>query len=110
MASSYLKDFTAKQSVKSFTLDDYVQTKNITKIDFIKIDIEGGEYNALRGMREVLSKMKPILLLEISDFALKNANHSEEEILALLKENGYAKTKELSRNQSSYNAVFQYIP
>lgn len=74
------------------------------------MDIEGGEFNALQGMQEVLSKMKPILILEINDFALQNADHSEAQIVALLKENGYVKTKELSKNQSSYNAVFQYFP
>lgn len=110
MASSYLKDFTAKESVESIALNDYVKANNISKIDLIKIDIEGGEYNALQGMTEVLNKMKPIILLEISDFALQNADHSEAQILALLNENGYEKTKVLSKNQSSYNAVFQYIP
>ena len=45
--------------VQAFVLDDYLKENNIPldKIKFIKIDIEGYEYFALRGAGEVLSKV-----------------------------------------------------
>lgn len=36
---------------------------NIEKIDFIKLDIEGAEYNALLGMRKTILKNKPVLAI-----------------------------------------------
>ncbi len=109
MASSYLGNFTAKENVKSIILDDYVKNKKITKIDLIKIDIEGGEFSALLGMQEILTHYKPKIIIEINNIALKSSNHSEEELIGLLVNKGYSKTKELSRNENSYNAVFECI-
>ena len=41
------------------------------KVDFIKIDVEGEEYEALLGMKQILKKYKPKLIIEINNFALK---------------------------------------
>lgn len=109
MASSYLKDFTAKETVKSISLDDYIKNQAVTNITLIKIDIEGGEFSALQGMQEILTHCKPKIIIEINNIALKSSNHSEDELIQLLLEKGYSQTKVLSRNESSYNAVFEWI-
>ena len=36
------------------------------KIDLVKIDIEGSELSALKGMKNVLANFKPLLLIEIN--------------------------------------------
>ena len=41
------------------------------KVDFIKIDVEGEEYPALLGMKQILKKYKPKLIIEINNFVLK---------------------------------------
>ena len=64
--------------------DDYVSDNKIDKIDFIKIDIEGAELQALMGMKEVLRKLKPVLLVEI----LKEQN-DRNSILSFLSDLGY---------------------
>jgi FkbM family methyltransferase len=46
------------------TLDDYCQTNRIQKIDFIKVDIEGGEADFFSGGIKTLKKDKPIILFE----------------------------------------------
>jgi FkbM family methyltransferase len=46
------------------TLDDYCQTNRIRKIDFIKVDIEGGEADFFSGGIQTLKKDKPIILFE----------------------------------------------
>ncbi|WP_347217319.1 FkbM family methyltransferase [Chryseobacterium sp.] len=109
MASSYLENFTAKEKVESIILDDYVKNQQITKIDLIKIDIEGGEFSALQGMKEILTHFQPKIIIEINNIALKSSHHNEEELIRLLLEKGYSQTKILSRNQNSYNAVFECL-
>ncbi|MCW3160905.1 FkbM family methyltransferase [Chryseobacterium oryctis] len=108
MASSYLENYTSKEKVESTSLDEYVSEKQILKIDLIKIDIEGGEYSALKGMSSVLENLRPKVLIEINNIALKSSNHSEEELISLFTEKGYKRTKILSRNENSYNAVFEF--
>ncbi|WP_159038560.1 FkbM family methyltransferase [Brumimicrobium mesophilum] len=44
------------------TIDDIISLKE--KIDFIKIDVEGGEFEVLKGAQMTLSKNKPITLFE----------------------------------------------
>lgn len=65
MVSMNERENSLKEIVQSTTLDTYVIKNNIHKIDFIKIDIEGNELNALQGMKNILANQKPILLLEI---------------------------------------------
>lgn len=45
-------------------LDNYLPT--LTRVDLIKIDIEGSEFEALKGGRELLETYKPVIILEFS--------------------------------------------
>jgi FkbM family methyltransferase len=51
--------------VEGLSLDDFVYGQGGPAPDLIKMDIEGGEVLALPGMRRILSKKHPILLLEL---------------------------------------------
>ena len=52
-------------SAKTISIDDFVKQNNITKVDFIKMDIEGAEPYALEGAIETLKKFKPKLAIAI---------------------------------------------
>ena len=51
--------------VFSITLDDFVKENQIEKIDFIKLDIEGCELEALKGAAKILKQFKPKLAISI---------------------------------------------
>ena len=51
--------------VKVMTLDGCIEKYGLPQPDFIKIDIEGMEYNALVGMSDTIKKKKPQLYIEI---------------------------------------------
>jgi FkbM family methyltransferase len=54
------------------SIDDFVEENNLSKVDFIKTDIEGAEPNALIGAEKTIKKFKPRLAISIyhniSDF------------------------------------------
>jgi len=114
MASSYLTNYTNSEKVKSTTLDLYLKNKSFDRIDFIKLDIEGGEYPALLGMENILKKYHPILLVEILDNNTLTQSDNEENIISFLKNIGYVKyfikdSGELSlieKNNSRMNYAF----
>ena len=45
------------------TLDNYVGEKNLPRVDFIKMDVEGSELDILKGAAVTIAKYKPILAL-----------------------------------------------
>lgn len=64
-ASSIAKEkFDAKNiEVETITIDDFVEQENISRVDFIKADIEGAERQMIQGMQNVLKKFAPKLAL-----------------------------------------------
>ena len=56
-----------KITVSSVVLDYFLEKEKISKVDFIKMDIEGGEPKALDGMKVILLNNENIVLM--SEFA-----------------------------------------
>jgi FkbM family methyltransferase len=58
--------------IKTISIDDFVHMRQLEKVDFIKMDIEGAETDALRGSIDTIIKYKPKLAIALyhstSDF------------------------------------------
>jgi len=52
-------------STTTISIDDFVKKKSIEKVDFIKMDIEGAEMQALHGAVETIRKFRPKLGIAI---------------------------------------------
>ena len=76
------------EEVISNTLDNLVQEKSLDP-GFLKVDTEGVEHLVFKGAQNVLSEKRPIILSELSDFLLKGNGSSAEEVIDLIKSNGY---------------------
>lgn len=59
------------------------------RIAMAKIDVEGAELAVLRGMREILDRDHPDLVLEVTDKFLNEFGDSGEELFELLQSFGY---------------------
>jgi FkbM family methyltransferase len=59
-------------------------------ISYMKIDAEGEETVILRGGRETIMRHRPVMLIEVNKAALNRTGTSEEELLSVLHEYGYA--------------------
>ena len=51
--------------IKFITGDDYILRNNISKVDLIKIDVEGAEALVLRGGYKTIVSHKPLIFLEV---------------------------------------------
>ncbi|UZT97426.1 FkbM family methyltransferase [Chryseobacterium fluminis] len=57
------KSYTEK--VKVIKLDDWAAIEHFTRLDFIKIDVEGNEMKTLYGAKEIITQFFPTLMVEI---------------------------------------------
>lgn len=92
--STLVKDFLG-QSSSAPTLSVAVETLdtlNLPAPDFIKIDVEGYEWEVLQGAREIISRHKPICFIEIAKTfsSRKFTNPHWDEIFEFFNELGYS--------------------
>lgn len=64
------------ETVALATLDSVVESLRLTRLDFIKADIEGFEAQMLRGAHTTLERLRPALLLEMNAAHLSRAGDS----------------------------------
>ena len=76
----------AQGTVVIKSLDDVISGENISKIDFIKCDVEGFEFNVLLGAEKTLIKYKPLIFVEV--FA-----NNKDKVFEYLNNLGYAVIK-----------------
>ena len=73
--------------VKSSMLDSMCRELGITKVDFMKIDVEGAELIVINGALETIGKDKPFIQLELGFSYFGKDVH--QKLIDLLKEIGY---------------------
>ena len=76
------------EKVISTTVDELV---GIYAIDpgFIKIDVEGAEHLVLEGARNTIARRRPIILIELSDYLLKQNGSSGIDVINFVKKYNY---------------------
>src|SRR5262245_5100212 len=57
-------------STETKSVDQLVRELSIPRVDFMKIDVEGGELEVLAGAEQTLKKFRPKVLLEFNSYAL----------------------------------------
>lgn len=74
----------ATDGAKAFTLDEFVQSEGFTKVDFIKIDVDGNEVDVLAGAKFVLATFKPKLIIELAPHLYSKRTRQFDEMLEFL--------------------------
>jgi FkbM family methyltransferase len=69
-------------AVQVNTLDNYVEEQGIDRLDLMKVDIEGGEFDFLKGSKSVLARFRPPLIVELKEELLRRSHASADDIRA----------------------------
>lgn len=103
-------DEVEKIEIQTITLDDWANQKKIEKLDLVKIDVEGHEFDTIKGCKTILEKIKPVFIIEIE---LRHAHYPVKDIFDFIIGFGYAvfyfdrKTLSLQPFEVSQMADFQ---
>lgn len=83
------------EAIRITTLDRDIQESALPKPDFIKIDIEGMEIEALRGAARTLSEYRPALFLEMHGETMNLKRKKVDEIVHYLMTAGYTRIEHI---------------
>ena len=60
--------------IGAVSLDDFCVENKIGRLDFIKIDTDGHEYEVLKGAQKAIAKFKPVIILEVGLYVMEENN------------------------------------
>ena len=72
------------------TLDAFVEREALSRVDLIKIDVDGHEYPVLLGGKNLLAKWQPVIVMEISPYVHAEEGNSFPHLISLLRDTGYS--------------------
>ena len=70
-------------------LDHFCAREAISRVDFVKIDVEGAELQVLEGGKEVIEAYRPTMLIEIEARHTARYGHAPEDVAGWLLKRGY---------------------
>ena len=98
-------DMTGAVQVDLISIDDWLDRQKLKPPSLIKIDVEGAELEAIKGMLQTIRTFKPILLYEVDDDRLDRFQQKQEELDTYVKELGY----QVSHTANAYNVPGWHI-
>ena len=99
------KEYTSKIEVNIISLKNYIINNKIEKIDLLKIDTEGFEFDVLSGLEEEIKKVKFVFFEHHYDDMYKK-NYKYSNVSRLLKKNNF---KILHKNKMPFRKTFEYL-
>jgi FkbM family methyltransferase len=75
--------------IRLTTLDLFCEEHNVSRLDLIKMDIEGAELRALRGGVRSLQRFQPVILIELNPGTLERDGCSVRDAVVFLEDLGY---------------------
>ena len=80
----------SKVQVPVKVLDHYVEGTALKTVDFVKLDVEGGELDVLKGAeKHLVLQLRPLILCELADIRTEPWGYSSSEIYDFLQGRGY---------------------
>lgn len=102
--------------VPAVSIDRMVSTIGLTRLDLLKIDVDGYEMKVLRGATETLERFRPTILVELDEKSLAPQGDSVRSAVEFLEARGFRGTRldgtplsgqAASSGHTAHNAVFR---
>lgn len=85
----HLGKLMSTQDAEAQRLDDFVDKLGITKVAFIKLDVDGNELDVLKGAVKTIRTSKPKVMLELAPYVFENRPEDFDDILDIFWNQGY---------------------
>ncbi len=88
--------------VKCITADLLCEEHGLSRVDVMKIDVEGAEMEVLASMANILSKMQPRIVIELRSGLLKNFSATAEDAIKFLESFDYRVSAVVGPDNDNY--------
>jgi FkbM family methyltransferase len=92
--------------VRVTRLDDYCASRQIPRVDFLKIDVEGAESLVLDGARQTLKSRPRFMMMELADCVQEKYGSSVDKIVKALATLGYKPFVAIGGNLRSFRSEY----
>lgn len=89
---------TATYRVRARPLDAIIREAGVSRVDAVKIDVEGAELMVLKGAQDTLDRFHPVVLAEVVESQLREMGASSAELIAFLQAHGYDSGRRFEEN------------
>ena len=100
----------ATTGVSAISIDDFVQENKIERINYIKIDTDGLEYEILKGAKTVIVNFRPIIIFEITLYTLQEKGIAFDFIYDYFNQLGYRLFDLVTNAEVNMLNFSQFIP
>ncbi|MDR1335151.1 MAG: FkbM family methyltransferase [Holosporaceae bacterium] len=77
------------ENVATVSIDEFVSSHHLPRVDCIKLDVEGSELRAMNGARRTILTYHPVIILGVNDDALKANETDRDALQRIIAEFGY---------------------
>ena len=100
-------------------LDNYIRKNDLSRVDFVKMDVEGAELAVLKGATEFLARRpRPVVFCEVQDMRTRPWGYPAREIVEFLRQRGFrwfvpsadGGLRPLPLDQTEFDGNFVAIP
>ena len=99
-----------KFTVPLTSLDGEKEVRALRSIDFIKIDVEGGELDVLMGARAILLKEHPLVYCEVYEKWAESFGYTPGDLFHLMATMGYDGARAISKGEVKPLLVDEEVP
>jgi len=89
-------------SVRGRPIDDVVRELQLSRVDVIKVDVEGAEVSVMRGALDTLRRFHPKVVIEVSPRQLASFQTTPADLIALFQGAGYNLSRPLNREEADW--------
>lgn len=75
--------------VEVSTLDAFCERQRLTRVNLIKVDVEGAEVALLKGAEATIRRFRPILMIEVNPATLQRSGYTALDVIEAIGQHGY---------------------
>lgn len=96
--------------VASTTIDAYIRENHIMRLDFIKIDTDGHEWDVLQGARHSIGAFRPVVVFEVGEYVMTERGITFADYYEFFNSKGYDLFDSNRNGKIDMETYKHYIP